>query len=80
MVRTSGELEPLLHALRENLRVRHPDLPLIAVRTQVQQIDRQLAQQVLFAQLSGAFGSVVALMVGIGLYGLISYAVLRRTV
>jgi predicted permease len=78
-VRTSGEVETLLPAIQSHLRSQYPDLPLIDHRTQVQQIDRQIAQQVLFAQLSGCFGSVVALLVGIGLYGLISYAVLRRT-
>lgn len=78
-LRAAGEVEPLLSAIQGYLRSQHPDLPLIDARTQVQQIDRQIAQQVLFARLSSCFGSMVALLVGIGLYGLISYNVLRRT-
>ena len=79
IVRATGEMEPLLRAIHGVVRAEHPDLPLIDLRTQVQQIDRQIAQQVLFAQLSGSFGGIVALLVAIGLYGLISSAVFRRT-
>lgn len=78
-VRAANGVEPPAEAIRAMLRAQHPDLPLIDVRTQVQQIDRQIAQPVLFARLSGSFGGIVALLVVIGLYGLISYAVLRRT-
>lgn len=79
IVRTTGEMGTLLQAIHAVVRADHPDLPLINMRKQVQQIDRQIAQQVLFARLSGAFGVMVTLLVGIGLYGLISYAVFRRT-
>jgi len=78
-VRTTGGAEPLVDAIRGMIRRQHPELPLIDVRTQVQQIERQIAQPVLFARLSGSFSAIVALLVVIGLYGLISYAVLRRT-
>jgi predicted permease len=78
-VRAANGFDPPAEAIRAMLRRQHPDLPLIDVRTQVQQIDRQIAQPLLFARLSGSFGGIVTLLVVIGLYGLISYAVLRRT-
>lgn len=78
-VRTAGEPDALLGDVRTMLHSRYPDLPMIDARTQIQAIDRQLAQPVLFARLSGSFGAAVAALVAIGLYGLISYSVLRRT-
>ncbi|HEY4249038.1 MAG TPA: ABC transporter permease [Lacunisphaera sp.] len=78
-IRTIGNPELLLQAIREMMRARQPDLPVIDARTQVQQIDRQIAQPLLFARLSDSFGVVVGMLVCMGLYGLISYAVIRRT-
>jgi ABC-type antimicrobial peptide transport system permease subunit len=49
------------------------------LRTQDEQIDRLHGQERLFAKLSGLFGSLALLLACVGLYGLISDAVLRRT-
>jgi ABC-type antimicrobial peptide transport system permease subunit len=50
------------------------------LRTQEEQVDRLTAQEALFARLSGFFGVVTLILAGVGLYGLLSYLVLRRTV
>jgi len=44
-----------------------------------EQIDRLHAQELLFARLSGFFGLLALALACVGLYGLMSYAVLRRT-
>ena len=56
-----------------------PTLPVLNLRTQDEQIDRLHAQELLFARLSGFFGVLALALACVGLYGLMSYAVLRRT-
>ena len=54
-------------------------LPIFQIRTETQQIDRQLFQERLIARLSGFFGLLALVLACIGLYGLLSYEVARRT-
>ena len=49
------------------------------VRTLTTQMDEALAQERLLATLSGFFGLTALLLACIGLYGLMAYAVTRRT-
>jgi ABC-type antimicrobial peptide transport system permease subunit len=53
--------------------------PVLDLRTQDEQIDRLHGQELLFARLSGVFGGVALLLACVGLYGLMSHAVLQRT-
>jgi len=55
------------------------NLPVFGVRTQTQTIDRLLFNQRLVARLSSLFGLLGLLLACIGLYGLLSYEVARRT-
>jgi predicted permease len=55
------------------------NLPVFGVRTQTQTIDRLLFGQRLVARLSSLFGFLGLLLACIGLYGLLSYEVARRT-
>jgi ABC-type antimicrobial peptide transport system permease subunit len=66
-------------ALRSAAREIDPALPVLNLRTQDEQIDRLHGQERLFAKLSGLFGSLALLRACVGLYGLVSDAVLRRT-
>jgi ABC-type antimicrobial peptide transport system permease subunit len=54
-------------------------LPLFDVRTQTQNIDDLLGQERFLARVSGVFGGLAVLLACIGLYGLLSYEVSRRT-
>jgi predicted permease len=66
-------------AIRTVVRSVDPALPVLNLRTQDEQIDRLHAQELLFARLSGLFGAVALALACVGLYGLLSHAVLRRT-
>ena len=73
---TAGAFFP---AIRSAVREIDPALPVLNLRTQEEQIDRLNGQERLFATLSGLFGSLALLLACVGLYGLISDALLRRT-
>lgn len=79
VVRYSGTEAAITAAVRAAAREVDASLPLTNVRTQVEQIDRLFVQERLFAQLCGVFGGLALLLSAVGLYGLMSYAVVRRT-
>jgi ABC-type antimicrobial peptide transport system permease subunit len=55
------------------------NLPLFDVNTQVEQIDQTIFQERLFAKLSSFFGLLALTLTCVGLYGIMAYAVTRRT-
>jgi predicted permease len=55
------------------------DLPIFAMKTETEQIDELLYQERLVAQLSGFFGLLALALASVGLYGLLSHDVSRRT-
>jgi len=78
-LRTAAEPERLVPQVRETVNQMDSNLPVFHVRTERQQIDRQIFKERLVARLSGFFGALALLLACIGLYGLVSYEVARRT-
>jgi predicted permease len=78
-LRVDGPPAAVFPAIRAAVREIDPALPVLNLRTQDEQIDRLNGQELLFARLSGAFGLLALMLACVGLYGLMSYAVLRRT-
>ncbi|MBL9218307.1 MAG: ABC transporter permease [Opitutaceae bacterium] len=78
-VRVTGDAGTYASMLRGLLRDIDPNLPLANLRTQEEQIARGLSSERMFARLSSFFGLLALLLASIGLYGLLSYSVLRRT-
>ena len=78
-VRTASEPAAAIGAIREAVRQIDPNLPLMDVATQDEQIDKNLQQERVFAQAYGMFGGLAMLLASVGLFGLMLYSVARRT-
>ena len=79
IVRFSGSEAAAIAGVRAAIREIDANLPVTNVRTQVEQIDRLFSRERFFATLCSFFGALALLLAAVGLYGLISYQVLRRT-
>lgn len=79
VVRTTLEPTAITEQVREASRALDPELPISNLRTQREQIDLSLRRERLFAQLAALLGGAALLLAMIGLYGLLAYAVTRRT-
>ena len=78
-LRTSVSPSSLAPAVRNAVNAVDANIPVAYLRTQSESIDRLLFSQRLLAQLFGLFGALGLLLACIGLYGLLSYEVERRT-
>jgi predicted permease len=78
-VRTAGNPNAVISAVRKAVQYVDPNLPLFNVKTQQAQLDEIMMQERLFAKLSSFFGFLALLLACVGLYGTMSYAVERRT-
>ena len=78
-LRTAISPVGLMPAVRNVMHEVDDNLPVIRMRTQSDAIDRLLFNQRLIARLFGLFGALGLMLACIGLYGLLSYDVTRRT-
>jgi predicted permease len=79
VVRTQGDPSATMPAIRETVRQVDANVPLMDMATQTEQIERRFAQERVFAQAYTLFGGLALLVAAIGLFGLMSYNVTRRT-
>jgi predicted permease len=79
VVRSSGSVSAIAPQIRQVLRQVDRNLPVDDVVTLEDQISRSLVQQKLVARLATFFGLLALLLACIGLYGVMSYGVARRT-
>jgi predicted permease len=78
-LRTAGEPAGVMGSVRDAARQIDSNLPLTDVSTQIEQVEKRFAQEKLFAQAYTLFGGLALLLASIGLFGLMSYSVARRT-
>jgi len=78
-LRTAGDPAAVVGAVRNAIRRIDPNLPILQISTQTEQIEQRFAQEKVFAQAYALFGGLAVLIASIGLFGLMSYAVARRT-
>jgi predicted permease len=78
-VRTAGDPRALVPAIRSLLERHDKNLPITNVYTQGEHIDMLLSRERLVAELSGLFAMLALVLACVGLYGLLSFEVARRT-
>ena len=78
-VRFSGPASSVVPQIRQTLKQINRNLPVDDVVTLSDHIGRSLVQQKLVARLASFFGLLALLLACVGLYGVMSYGVARRT-
>ena len=78
-IKVRGAPEQAIPSIRRIVRQADPRLPILWFRTLDDQVNRSLSTERLLAALSGSFGALALLLSLIGLYGVMSFVVTRRT-
>ncbi len=78
-VRTAGDPRAMLTPVREQIRLLDKNLPVSNVRTLNEHLNGTLLLPRIGAGLLGAFGVLALLLASIGLFGVMSFSVARRT-
>ena len=78
-VRTARSSAAVVRGIYSAVRALDPELPVVEMRTQEEQIDSSLSTERLFAKLAGLFGALGLALACVGLFGIMAYNVSRRT-
>jgi ABC-type antimicrobial peptide transport system permease subunit len=78
-IRTAGDPKSLIAPIRNLVNQLDNNLPMMSIETQSEHIEQLLSQERIIAQVSTFFGLLALLLSCVGLYGLLSYEVTRRT-
>jgi putative ABC transport system permease protein len=79
VVRIAGDAAASATSVRQAVQRLDPNLPIFDMKAMAAQVSESLYVQRMVAALSVAFGALATLLAAIGLYGVMSYVVARRT-
>jgi predicted permease len=79
LVRSSANAVSVAEQVRAALHKAEPDVPVAGIVTMRERVDRSLAQDETLTVVSIGFGMLALVLACVGLYGLMAYAVARRT-
>lgn len=79
VVRAAGAPDAVITSIRNEIRAVDQNLLVSGIKTVPQLIDQSLTLEALLAKLSSFFGVLALLLASMGLYGVMAYAVVRRT-
>lgn len=78
-IRSAGGIAGAIGGIRQAVREIDSSLPIADVSTQVEQVEGRILQERIFARAYAIFGGLALLLTSIGLFGLMSCNVTRRT-
>jgi putative ABC transport system permease protein len=78
-VRAASSAAPLIPQIRDAVQSIDKDVPVFEIHSLAEEMDAVFVRERLVATLSGFFGVVALTLVCVGLYGLMSFTVARRT-
>ncbi len=79
VARSAGDPRMLASAMRAAVRAVDPDVPLPVMQTMREILEQSVAQRRFQMLLASVFGATALILAALGIYGVISYSVARRT-